>query len=504
MEGLPGVAKKERLPLEIRIDPYLMDHHVGGRAVLPAVEAMQLLAESTKTYLPHVDVTQIHDARFDKFFYTDNVKENMETFNEIEVLEDGSINSKLLTKVKSEKASITRTKEHVTLDFGRTKDNFFPLPLDFVSALEGISIDVPSRELYRDLVPFGPAYHNIIDTLFISEKGAMAKVQSGDIEGATGPLGSPFPLDAAFHAACVWGQRYSGVVGFPVGFCNRLIINPTCQGGDYIIRVIPEEAASRSLIFDIWIYDQNGIPHEKITGLQLRDVSGGKTRPPDWITNGVDDLHLGTINNHCLTLSLIELKTINGLAEKTLSDDEKGRFRKMGSKRGRSYLGARLCCKSLFRQLSGDDRQTPASSITTVSSDGIRPRCPVKEGNRHGFCSVSHDSRFAVAVAAEGRVGIDVEEISERVLKSQRFYMKETEKLVVHNSRLDQIEASLRVWTIKEAVSKAFDMGLADAWERVLVLEIGENKSSIEIDKKVYTAFHDTVDNHLFTVVNSV
>ena len=28
------------------------------------------------------------------------------------------------------------------------------------------------------------------------------------------------------------------------------------------------------------------------------------------------------------------------------------------------------------------------------------------------------------------------------------------------------------------------------------------DRGSIEIDKKAYTAFHDTVDNHLFTVVN--
>jgi len=27
-------------------------------------------------------------------------------------------------------------------------------------------------------------------------------------------LGSPFPLDAAMHAACVWGQRFGGIVPF--------------------------------------------------------------------------------------------------------------------------------------------------------------------------------------------------------------------------------------------------------------------------------------------------
>jgi hypothetical protein len=35
-----------------------------------------------------------------------------------------------------------------------------------------------------------------------------------------------------------------------------------------------------------------------------------------------------------------------------------------------------------------------------------------------------------------------------------------------------------------------------------LVKEIGVNKSSMEIDNKGHTAFHDTVDNHLFTIIN--
>ena len=41
MEDLPEVIKKVQLPLEIEIDPYLMDHRFEGKAVLPAVEAMQ-------------------------------------------------------------------------------------------------------------------------------------------------------------------------------------------------------------------------------------------------------------------------------------------------------------------------------------------------------------------------------------------------------------------------------------------------------------------------------
>jgi phosphopantetheinyl transferase (holo-ACP synthase) len=80
--------------------------------------------------------------------------------------------------------------------------------------------------------------------------------------------------------------------------------------------------------------------------------------------------------------------------------------------------------------------------------------------------------------------------------------MSEKERALVENSSLGEMRASIRIWTIKEAVSKALDLNLADSWKKVLVTDIGLNRSSIVIDGEGHTAFHDTVDNHLFTVIN--
>ncbi len=502
MEDLPEITEKVRLPVEIPIHPYLKDHHLDGKAVFPAVEAMQLLAASTQTHLPHLDVTLITDARFDRFLFSGAPGGLVEAYNEIEVLRDGNVSSKLITRGRSPKTSITRTKEHVTIQFGQERGEIYLLPLDFFSALEGVCIDIPSQRLYSDLVPFGPAYHNVKDPLFVSKKGALAYVQGADAGGSSGPLGSPFPLDAALHAASAWGQRYTGIVGFPVGFDRRLVLNPTISGRSYISRIIPVGSASHPLVFNIWISDPDGLPHEEIIGLRMRDVSAGKTRPPDWILKGARDHPLESINSHCKALSLIELRTVNGLAEKALSDTETDRFKGMGEKRGRSYLAARLCCKGVSRQLSGGDRKTPSSSITTVSPDGIRPRCEPTDGAPPSFCSVSHDSRFAIAVASDGPIGVDVEEISRKALRSRQLYMDKEERALVKDSSLGEMDASVRVWTVKEAGSKAFDMRLANSWQRVRVRDIGVNKSCVEIDNTVYTAFHDTIDNHLFTILN--
>jgi len=46
-------------------------------------------------------------------------------------------------------------------------------------------------------------------------------------------------LDAAVHAACCWGQRYAGIVAFPVGFAERIIYRKTKKEGKYMSKIAP-------------------------------------------------------------------------------------------------------------------------------------------------------------------------------------------------------------------------------------------------------------------------
>jgi phosphopantetheinyl transferase len=62
--------------------------------------------------------------------------------------------------------------------------------------------------------------------------------------------------------------------------------------------------------------------------------------------------------------------------------------------------------------------------------------------------------------------------------------------------------AALRVWSIKEAVAKALGIALADAWERVEVLSLGEAQSNLILeDGQQYVAHHADLDGHLVSLV---
>ena len=104
-------------PVDLPVQPYLLDHRFEGKVVFPAVEAMQALAGAVKRFRPNVDVSVITRARFDKFLYIDSGATHVSAVIDITELENGDITASLLTKSESGKLSIKRVREHAGLCF---------------------------------------------------------------------------------------------------------------------------------------------------------------------------------------------------------------------------------------------------------------------------------------------------------------------------------------------------------------------------------------------------
>jgi hypothetical protein len=284
MANLSQIKGRKRFPLEIQVHSYLMDHRFEGNAVFPAVEAMQLLAASTQSHFPEIRPQVISDATFGKFLYLHQDIKETEIFNEVIRGEDGTLKSKLITRTISKTLSISREKEHVCVSFHTRKENERPLPpVEKLTDLESKTFRVPASAVYSELVPFGPSYHNISGDLYLSEHGVLATIHAPENPALSQPLGSPFPLDAAFHSVCTWCQCYLNFIGFPVGFKKRKVIHQTTAGKQYTTRMIPVQKDPNNLICDLWIWDRKGRFFEAVSGLVMRDVTGGRKRPPQWI-----------------------------------------------------------------------------------------------------------------------------------------------------------------------------------------------------------------------------
>lgn len=506
MEDIPKIIESTRLPLDIAIRPHLIDHCFKNRSVLPAVEAVEIMARAVKGFRPAADVTTMSGQQFDKFLYLDSQEGKITAYCDISVYENGDVKSVLATRTISKAGGFARIKEHAAAIFPKKKHLIRNRALDLASALEGFCFSIPGERIYRELVPLGPSFRNVA-MLHLSSEGAIAEICSPQDHATADPsrqLGSPFVLDAAFHAACVWGQRFSGVVAFPVGVDQRQIVKPTSAGEIFFAHVAPIRVDPSLLIFDLRIYDSKGVFHEIAAGVRMRDVSGGTIKPPPWITAGVENQTTDRIAKRCESLSLIDLASMVPFADRVLSVEERDRFDKMGTKRKRSFLAGRLACKRISRQLSDHDTETDPREINTITTGSPRPRCPLIDGRSLISCSVAHDNRFAIAVASDRRVGVDVEKVCNRVLKSRRLYMHESEAALVKESvPAERMETAVRIWSIKEAVTKALDINLADAWHRVRVTDVGTYESNFQVDDDAPNiAVHDVTEKHVFTLVS--
>jgi polyketide synthase-like dehydratase family protein len=282
-----------RHPLEIEVRPYIYDHQVEGRCVFPAVEALIVLARNVQSIFPQARTDCLLKVRFSRFLQVSSERGTLSVFVDVEKTDQGGLAARMMTSVRSKIAGIGRTLEHARVEF-LVGDPFqnpvttWPDP----EKPEGHSLTIPASAIYLELIPFGPAFQNIMGPVSVWPQGALAALSGGGSEADDALLGSPFPLDAAFQLACVWGQCFTEYVLFPVGFEKRIIHRKTKKGGLYQGRIRPVAVDRQPFVFDALIHDAHDILYEEIRGIQMRDGSQGRRLPPLWIKEKLESLHL--------------------------------------------------------------------------------------------------------------------------------------------------------------------------------------------------------------------
>jgi hypothetical protein len=272
-------------PLRLPVRPWFQDHCFDGRIILPAVEAMGLLAAKVKAAYPALETGVLRDARFMKFLEIAPDAEAIDVGIELQTLADGRVQAGLLTR-KQMKA-VARWTQHCTMLFGGAP---VPAPSPWPEADSPPLLEAPCVKVYQELVPFGPAYRTLQGRVVLGRDWARATVLAPALPLDNPGLGSPFCLDGAMHAACVHGQRLVDFVPFPVDFAMRTIALPTLPGEEYAVAVRLRSVDPGYLVYDLLLQDKAGRVRETVLGLRMQDVSAGRIRPPAWIRAGQPDL----------------------------------------------------------------------------------------------------------------------------------------------------------------------------------------------------------------------
>ncbi len=490
-----------RYPVRLLNRPCLADHTIEGRAVYPAVESLERLAEAVAAHSPGHQVLSSRDAEFLRFLSIEPDQEGFDALADIALGDDGSLKASLGAIVHTPGGSLSRFREYARVSFSEISLPV-PLSLDRACAGEGVCFAVPAERLYEELVPFGPSFQNAVGTVYLFNEGAVAGLQSPDFGTPGRLLGSPYVLDAAFHVACAWGQRYHGFIAFPVGYAARKIMYPAEAGAQYWCRVVPAGAQDvHTLLFDILIYDAAGRLCERADGVRMKNIFQDRLQVPSWIRTDITD-EFSVIRNEVPAMSVVELASILPFSGRVLTGHERAVGQKRFPGKTNRFVGARIALKRLVRLLSAAAVPDDPSLIETVAADNIHPACPVDGGRQPLYCSAAHDDRFAVAVGSDRPVGVDVERIRDVLMKGAHIFMTPAERSLCAQSPLGEKQAALRVWTTKECAVKVSGMSLPAAWSGVELKKISFDRSTVSIRGKMSEAVHAPVGDHLFTVLN--
>jgi hypothetical protein len=265
------------IPVAVPVFPDAGDHGIAGRSVVPAAVLVELLlrtvAEHERWPVPLALPLTMTRVRFPHLLPTADIPRCRFT---VRLTHDGDSLGAVLLADLALPSGIKRPREHAQITFGAAAPAPPPPPppaSDFAVAAERI---------YREAIPLGPRYRNLQGRISLGRAGGTARACSPEPPHLPPPLGGcPFLLDAALHLACVWGQRYAGVVAYPTGFASRALWRPT-PSGERSCLVVPRAVEPRQLLFDLWLTDGDGQPCDTLLGLAMAPLARG-TLPPPWL-----------------------------------------------------------------------------------------------------------------------------------------------------------------------------------------------------------------------------
>jgi phosphopantetheinyl transferase len=194
---------------------------------------------------------------------------------------------------------------------------------------------------------------------------------------------------------------------------------------------------------------------------------------------------------------LLDVKSVSPVEEAFFTPREAAKAMKMGPRRRRDFIAARVALKRLIRQLGLVEEESMDRTIETLGPDGEKP-CLAES---IFYCSVSHSGRLVVAVAHRHPIGVDLEAVSKKAIRSWNIHMLPDERELISLSSLGPERTATRAWTIKEAAVKALGLHLFEAFREVNVIRLGEEESMMRYKEKTYPVRHAEGDGYVITLI---
>jgi len=199
----------------------------------------------------------------------------------------------------------------------------------------------------------------------------------------------------------------------------------------------------------------------------------------------------------CTGIVLIDIEALLPNEKDLLTPREAARAEELGPRRRRLFIAARVALKRLARQIGLALNDTPDSGIETLGPDRVRP-CLAESDL---YCSVSHTNRFSLAAGHVHPVGVDIEIVSAKAVRTWHLFMPSKNCDLLSTSAMGPERTATRAWTIKEAAAKAFGLDLSEAIREVDIVQLGQMESAIKHRGNTYSVKHAEGEGHVLSLL---
>jgi phosphopantetheinyl transferase len=324
--------------------------------------------------------------------------------------------------------------------------------------------DVDSRRMYDDRYMFhGPAYQCIVAVHELGDDGIRGALEAKPAQGAL--------LDNAGQLFGFWVMVRSekNRMAMPVRIGRLELFGPMPKPGARLeCDVQIRSTSDTAVIADLALNDGDRV------AIRISDWEDRRFETDErlWAVMRYPEENLLAVPRE-EGFVLLEDKyraapTREQLARRFLSEQERVDYARETPRAQRAWLAGRIAAKDAVRDLLWKRGKVPMFPIeaTIKNASSGKPEVTCARAGANGVhISIAHKEDVAVAIASEQReVGIDIEKVVAREETFAKEAFSDAElRLVAGEPRH---EAWMRLWTAKEAASKARGTGLGGAPRR--------------------------------------
>ncbi|MAY80765.1 MAG: hypothetical protein CL930_08260, partial [Deltaproteobacteria bacterium] len=449
MDGDTIVARRD---LSLQSDPWIVDHAIDGKPVLPGVIGLELMAATAAMADPGHVYAGAKDVEF-----LAPVKLHGDAITTVFVRAtptDSGVDCTLSSE-RSTRTGRTISTDHfsATICWDMTKQS--PLP-----AMGMPDHPITAEEIYQRFF-HGPGFQVLSSASACTADALLADGSVRHTSIAGGLITDPLVLEAAFQAAGLHRMMVDNVMALPQRIASVSTLSSVRD--DQAIRLTARRDGNA---YDVDVVCDGGLSLalRGFEMVQAGPLPPGKTfEPPKggWTP---------------AVIARVKAKGTKGpKAYSTLTEKERASIGSRGTpKRQADRLLGRLAAKRAVSQLTGLD----PLSFEIENSETGEPYVQSANGDAMPRISISHRSGEAIAVATNtGRAGIDLELVEARDPSFAETWFRPSERQLCSG---DPRQEST-VWAVKEAVLKALGAGMRLDPREVEVLSIRDGHAEVRL-----------------------